>query len=846
LLQRPSKVKELPRADTAHERDATPSHSARQTHLRTELRGSRKSGHGRQMWFAVGIALAIFATAMAPPTASSQSASRTLTGPALAGEWALEQQTREQWMHGREHPRFTPFRLDRHWVIVDSIRDEAASRRLYLTLGRYASGRDSARIVVGPTGHVVSLDVGLAPFTRRGPVFPGDSARWVDRQRRGGNDGVALQASRLWDVVPTVPPGVLRVGVTWTDTIARQADDGPFHQAMHGTRISQVIGKQIVGGRHLWIVHDSALVAYDERYPERERTLDTIVLVTRVTSGTIHGVHLYDPALRLSPERADTTRLSGDATLQYPDGRSYRTPARFERTRRWTLMDSTGYAARMAELRRGNARAYGGMVLVPTNAMEKRLAAGDVTARDSLLSAWRHATDPDTVKALFDMLYQWGTRDAASRARLDSVRVAAGDTAYLYRILAQRIGRREPVDIADVRAMLPFMEDPSLAWSYNVSRDWLYENLVQTLTTWPRAAAAVRPPRGSVACTIAACQLLAAQWRTAHEPRLRDVGLVALLSTEPARWADTVLKFAGPGHSLLSGAVPLILGVGATWPAASKAPLPSPTSDWHPWLEWMDGRDPRYLSLSAQSGLSAAFRGDTLPQVRFEESHATAVRFFEARTGRDVVAEWRHAYEETSSDSGRLVFGSMLEELGALQLTASQVAERFQSGDAARVALARRALFANAVWSPMDSAAAEPLVQRLLAITVDSAPVWRTGAADLRTPSRGSPTILHAARRQFFLNPEGLSSSVRAAWGARVQLMTPKTWGDRDEREAGVFYTISPLRSWGRFVRVELHASERTARTSDQVPSVNASSTTYYLMSLDGEWFIVSMDRWVT
>jgi hypothetical protein len=76
--------------------------------------------------------------------------------------------------------------------------------------------------------------------------------------------------------------------------------------------------------------------------------------------------------------------------------------------------------------------------------------------------------------------------------------------------------------------------------------------------------------------------------------------------------------------------------------------------------------------------------------------------------------------------------------------------------------------------------------------------------------------------------------------------MTPKTWGDRDEREAGVFYTISPLRSWGRFVRVELHASERTARTSDQVPSVNASSTTYYLMSLDGEWVIVSMDRWVT
>jgi hypothetical protein len=76
--------------------------------------------------------------------------------------------------------------------------------------------------------------------------------------------------------------------------------------------------------------------------------------------------------------------------------------------------------------------------------------------------------------------------------------------------------------------------------------------------------------------------------------------------------------------------------------------------------------------------------------------------------------------------------------------------------------------------------------------------------------------------------------------------MTPAAWNARDVREAGVFYSISPLRSWGHFVRVQLTASERNARTSDQVPAVNASGITYYLMSRDGGWVIVATEAWVT
>lgn len=795
---------------------------------------------------AARVLLAAFAIALLAPRASSQSAPITFTGPMLTGEWALEQQTQHRWMHGRERSRFAPFHSDRHWMVVDSIRGGVPSRRIYLTLGRSGKGRDSAVIAVGPSGQIVGLEVGLAPFNRPGAVYPGDSARWEDRRRRGSDEGISLPASRLWDVVPTVPSIALRVRAAWTDTFAREADDGPFHQAMRGTRSSRIVDRRVVGGRDLWLVHDSALVTYDERYREEERTLDTTVLVSRVATGTIRGVHLYDPEVHLSRERTDTTRLSGEAILRYPDGRTFHTPARFERTRHLELLDAPRYAARIAELRAGRARASGGMVRVPGDGLAKRLADGDIKARDSLLLAWQRATDPDTATALFQTLSMWGTRDSASRARLDSLRVSAGDTAYLYRQLAERAFSRTPVDSASVRAMLRFMDDPSLPWSYNLSRDWLYENLVQGLTTWPRAAAEVNPPQGSVACTVSACRLLGAQWRTAREPRLRDVGLIALLSMDPARWADTVLRFAGPEHPLLRRAVRLIHGVGATWPAASQAPLPQATNDWHAWLEWMDGRDPHYLRRKAESALPAALRGDTVARVRFEESHATAVRFFQARTGRDVVAEWRRAYEESRSDSGRLVFGAMLEGLGALHLTASEVAEGFASADAARVTLARRALLESATWSPMDSTRAEPVLQRLLAVMVDSAPLWPNGAADLGTTRRGSLTILHAPRGQIFLDPTGLSPSIRAAWGSRVQLMTRQAWGARDVREAGVFYTISPLQVWGRFVRVQLTASERNARAADQAPSVNASGVTYYLMSVDRGWVIVAMQGWVT
>jgi hypothetical protein len=799
----------------------------------------QKSLHPR--WL-ITIVLAILTSSVPRRTLAQARAAR----PDSAGQWAVEQQYSERWLHGHQQSRFVPFRDTRQWVLFDSSRGDGTTKRLFLTLGRNGYGRDSALIVVGPTGRVIRLDAGLAQFVRGSILSPGDSVRYEEMRRRGpGSDGVALPETRLWDLVTVAPPQSPRVGLAWTDTIARVASHGAFRQVMHGTRTSRIVGERMIGRRRLWVVHDDAAVTYEERYPERERTLDTTVSVVRRARGAIRGTHLYDPALPLAPQRDDTTSLAGEATLTYPDGRTFSTPARFERTRHWTLLDPAAYASRLAALRSTNARGMGGMVVVPDSPIEKRLAAGDVKVRDSLLAAWRRTTDPNAAAAIFHLLEMWpGSAD--SREVIERARTASGDTAYLYTRLSRQMERPEPLDTDDVRAMLPFMEDPGLAWSVDLSRDWLYENLAWSLTRHPPAAGEADSPYRSVACAPAACRLLAGQWHSAREPRLRDVGLVALLATDPAQWVDTVLALDGPSHPLLHAAAQLAHGVAATWDAASKAPMPPAGSDWHAWLQWMDGRDPDYIAATRQSSLPPRMRPDTVPRVRFEQSHATAIRFFQARTGRDIVAELRRGYDEASSDSARLVFGTMLQGLGALQSGDEQLVAWFRSGNPTQVALARGMLVPSFAKSARaDTTVAIPLLERLLAAIVHSAPLW-SHLNDGSGARRSDPATLHTLRGRCFIDTLGLPPRVRSEWNSRVELISQSLWNERDVRSPSVFYRIEPIATWGHFARLQVTATQRYARKPDERPTVYASGSTYWLMNLDGEWVIVAESHWVT
>ena len=88
--------------------------------------------------------------------------------------------------------------------------------------------------------------------------------------------------------------------------------------------------------------------------------------------------------------------------------------------------------------------------------------------------------------------------------------------------------------------------------------------------------------------------------------------------------------------------------------------------------------------------------------------------------------------------------------------------------------------------------------------------------------------------------------AIRAKWSTRVEVISPAEWSRRDAREGGVFYTFAPVRAWGRFVRVQVTVSERLARPESQAPAQYASSITYYLMELNGEWLLLAAEGWST
>ena len=116
---------------------------------------------------------------------------------------------------------------------------------------------------------------------------------------------------------------------------------------------------------------------YVEQVLIDDTSLDTLVTMSRKTSGIVRGQMLYDDQLGLFRARDDTTTLDGIAELRYPDGRSFRKRARDEVMRRLTTYDAREYTARRDSVQRERMRNSGGVVFVPANDVDQRLTKGD-------------------------------------------------------------------------------------------------------------------------------------------------------------------------------------------------------------------------------------------------------------------------------------------------------------------------------------------------------------------------------------------------------------------------------------------------------------------------------------
>lgn len=763
-----------------------------------------------------------------------------IASPPTTSRYVLEQVTRDRWVQPGQLPEFTPFSdvSSALYLTVPTAYSRAGERTIYVAMRNPLMG-DSALLSVRRDGNVVRQSAWLRPIPSFG--LPEDSVHMARfRLLVGGR--LLLPLARTWDLIPRVRPRRFAPGERWTDTIALATELDGSRQALNGRRTSVLIGDTLVAGRRLWVVRDSADVRYTERELQQERTLNALVAVDRSATGTVRSRYFYDRELGLFWGRADTTSLAGEAVLRYPDGRSFRTPARYQRTRLWTLYDPDVYATRQAEQRAEAQRKRSGPVRVPGDETQRRLSSGDLMLRDSLTTAWDRERDPNHREELYRLLQLWAPGGPAFRDQLLARRIAAGDSAFAVEQLAHRaFPAQPPIQRAEAEQMIRVMRDPGIPFALGVSRDALYENLVQTFVTSPRAlmADSSRWP-----CVPEACRLLEEQWRLATEPRLRDVGLAALVTRDPAQWADSGIARAAAGSSVIASAAQLAQGVGATWPAAAKLPLPGPNADWRAWLAWMNGPAPGYRPPS-NPAFERAPNG-----VRFEGSHINAIRFYEVRSGRDVVGELRRDLAAATDDSARLVFGAMLNGLGD-RPSVDQIAAQFRSGSGPQIELAQRALggLFRQRAPVADSATQVAILNRLITAEVEKVTPWPQ-----LEPPRGSVPVLPVPQvRQprtesptpaLYMLADSVPPALQAKWRDRVRFIGSDEWRAQSQRDPASLVTLSRPERVGPFVKVRVSTAGRLARQPNETPHLFYGDTVYYLLAGGDSWVVVMM--WVS
>jgi hypothetical protein len=644
------------------------------------------------------------------------------------------------------------------------------------------------------------------------------------------NGSLALPDAEVWDLAPSFRPDRVAPGARWVDTLHFSAQRDGHRQSSNGIRVSRLLRDTTVDGRTLWLVRDSVMLSYDEQQLQYERTLAALVIQERRVSGTVTGVRIQDATMLLPLSMEDTARLEGHAVLHYPDGRSFHTTARYERFRRRDLYNAAAYAARIATLRTEyEAHHSGGMIFYPdAGSVEERVRTGDTVARDSLLAVLRSTQDPMERSRAYGQLGSWWAERALPQT-IDAA-LEAGDTAWLAGQYAQRLFDRQlPNDTTALRFMQPFMSDPALAFAFGLDRDPFYENLRDPLLYRPPAAARGAAVAG---CAPAVCALLSSFADTAREPRLRDLGLLARLVTDPARWANEVRQRAD-SSVMLRLAAPLLDGAPIFVPGNAGPAVPAAGAPWSDWLEWTTsrGRIPDSISVVLNK-----------PRiVHAEDAHRVAIRFTELLTGRNVQEELRTAFDTTTADSARLVFGALLLALGELQPEPEELARRLQQGSAADRDLARRELFPLMHDPPpADSATIIELLDALLESRVNGTRPWPH--LD-RSPEQGGEGRQPRDTIPLFIHAEDLPGSLRQRWEGRVRVFTDEP---PDRRVAHSVVDFGPVRQIGPFALVSITNETWDDRRPEQAAAGFADGTDYLLLRTDRGWVIVATSSWVT
>lgn len=708
------------------------------------------------------------------------------------------------WVHERQRRPFMPFLAPEEEIRIDSC--GCSTDACWYSVS--AEGRP-ARLVVDMAGRLVELKAPLLSSGSSTYASAEDSIR-QRRSRLYGSPWLPLPEPSLWSLVTPFHPRALRPGVPWRDTVDLIAEHEGIRLSLTGVRISTLIGDTVLDGRRLWIVRDSATVRLDVRTPRLERTLDTLVTIRRSAVGTTRGRYLYDRSIRLARARSETTELSGTAMLEYPGGAKYQTQARYRGARQWTLYDSTRWDARE---RRRATRPYG-KVLQPDDTLGRRLAHRDTALLDSLVAVWLRANDASERDSAVKLI-RWWPSSGELADRVVAVGLQAGDTA-----VPQLPGSRRRLDTTTLRPLLPLLRDPGQAFAFGIDRDMLYENVEATLL---RAPPAITPDTGEWSCTLRACRELGAEADSAGEPRLRDLGLLARLVLDPARWADTVLARAAAGSVLLRHAGELLHGTAGSRHRAAVRHVPDAGADWHAWIDW-----------AGEVYLGGPW------ELWYDPEEAASLRFFALRTGRDIVGELRRGLATAPGDSAALVYDEVLIELDARRPWPEDVVELLHSD---RPLVQRRGwaemLMLLRAAEPADPTVMAELVDGLLETAIDGDSAWPRADGYGPAYDPGWRRLVEGDE-PVFLAADSIPEPVRIRWRPRVRLESSERQASRDLAPGFHFRTPTVVRA-GPFARLGLDFIDVSERDSGRARDASSGWITVYLLRIDGQWKLLSM-----
>lgn len=730
------------------------------------------------------------------------------------GPYVLERVVEDRWIHEGQHPDFVPLIRTRSDIRLSGWADAAGGGRgMELQFGSV-----EARLSLDASNRPLRVSLN-EPWFQYGR-YDDERARAESRRRRLRGQGatLSLPAVRVRDVPFVLPSVVLEPGVAWSDTVSHAAEAEGMWERLDGIVHHRVVGDTVVDGRRLPLVVTTAELRYRARELTADAALDTLLEVVRDASGTMHGRAAVDTAAGVRAVGSDSTLLAGTGVLRMGDGPPLVSGIRYDRRQSWLLRDSAAWSVVRDSARAADRRMDTGMLRLPSTPMEERLDAGDAAAIDSLLGAWRDAQNPGERQTIEHML-RLRVRGAPAQqvaSRLRALKREAGDTASLVQEALAALGDTG-TDLAPY--LLPYLDEPGRLWRLGVIPRWDYVALGNRLLG---ASPIVEPDTARWPCRPAACAAFIAMVDTAREPRLRDAALAGAFVRDPARWWDRVRARADSGSAIARQAVLLGDGVGATWPAAPKLPVPEPGADWRQWLAWLGG--------------SAAWRA----------SHGHALRIHTARTGRDPVQELVREWP-AARDSARLVLHIILRGAGALPpSTPEQLAAALPGASAAerRAATDELAATMRQYGRPAGEALAGSLFGTLLeALAADGDAPWTDLDGE---PARLPTRVPRPDGLTVYVLADELPPAVTAALPAPFRPIRSEEWEARRLREGGVLVTLGPVTEWDRYATVRTAWTVIERRSADEAPRGYAGGGVVTLIRTTAGWRIASTLSWIT